>query len=59
MPKIPVIQKPIREVSGVKLLEKAGLAPGEVSIVAGGPCCQTFSTAGKRKSLSDPRGTLF
>ncbi len=55
-PKIPVIQKPIQKVPGTELLEKAGLAPGEVTIVAGGPCCQSFSTAGKRESLSDPFG---
>lgn len=31
----------------------------EVFAVVGGPPCQPFSTAGKRKSVDDPRGSLF
>ena len=27
--------------------------------MSGGPCCQTFSTVGKRESLADSRGGLF
>lgn len=41
------------------LLKEAGLAPGEVFAVVGGPPCQPFSTAGKRLSTNDPRGSLF
>ncbi len=41
------------------LLKKAGLAPGEVFAVVGGPPCQPFSTAGRRLSTNDPRGSLF
>lgn len=41
------------------LLEEAGLAPREATLVAGGPPCQSFSTAGRRQSLGDPRGSLF
>lgn len=58
-PEIPVINSPIQEVSTEELLEKSGLSFEETTIVTGGPCCQSFSTAGKRGSLSDPRGTLF
>lgn len=35
------------------------LRPGEVDLVTGGPPCQPFSTAGKRQSIGDPRGSLF
>lgn len=35
------------------------LQPGEVDLVTGGPPCQPFSTAGKRGSVMDPRGSLF
>ncbi|MFH7026515.1 MAG: DNA cytosine methyltransferase [Heteroscytonema crispum UTEX LB 1556] len=35
------------------------LRPGEVDLVTGGPPCQPFSTAGKRGSVMDPRGSLF
>src|SRR5690606_15469814 len=41
------------------LLREAGLAPGEVFAVVGGPPCQPFSTAGKRQAVNDPRGSLF
>jgi DNA (cytosine-5)-methyltransferase 1 len=42
-----------------EIIEKSGLRPGEAFLVAGGPPCQSFSTAGRRGSLQDPRGTLF
>lgn len=41
------------------ILDQAGLEPGEAVLVAGGPPCQSFSTAGNRQSLGDPRGSLF
>lgn len=41
------------------LLKKASLKADEVFAIVGGPPCQAFSTAGKRESLGDPRGSLF
>ncbi|MDO8964372.1 MAG: DNA cytosine methyltransferase [Coriobacteriia bacterium] len=41
------------------ILKAAGLKRGEAFAVAGGPPCQSFSTAGKRLSVQDPRGSLF
>ena len=41
------------------ILRRAGLKRGEAELVAGGPPCQSFSTAGHRLSLGDPRGSLF
>lgn len=58
-PSLPVLHSPIQAVTTDDLLQEAGLAPGEAMLVVGGPCCQSFSTAGKRKSISDPRGSLF
>ena len=57
----------IQNVSSQELLEEGGmvlnlgraLQPGEVDLVTGGPPCQPFSTAGKRGSVMDPRGSLF
>ena len=56
---LPVINASIKDVSTEYILKKAKLAVGEATIVSGGPCCQSFSTVGKRGSLSDPRGGLF
>ena len=61
------ISRTIESVSAQDLLEEGGrvldigraLQPGEVDLVTGGPPCQPFSTAGKRGSVIDPRGSLF
>ncbi len=42
-----------------EVLKAAGLARGETSLLAGGPPCQSFSTAGRRASITDPRGSMF
>src|SRR2546422_11671433 len=52
---------PLGDVTAVDptcLLQKAGLRRGEAFAVAGGPPCQSFSTAGRRRSMNDPRGAL-
>ena len=57
----------IQNITAQNLLEEGGhltgisrpLHPGEVDLVTGGPPCQPFSTAGKRGSVMDPRGSLF
>lgn len=56
---LPVIERSIEKVRTKELLAKAGLAIGEAFILTGGPCCQSFSTAGKRRSFGDKRGQLF
>ena len=35
-----------------------GLAPGSIDLLVGGTPCQSFSCAGLRKGLADPRGNL-
>jgi DNA (cytosine-5)-methyltransferase 1 len=42
-----------------EVVARAGLGRGEAELVAGGPPCQSFSTAGRRGSFGDPRGGLF
>jgi len=59
-PTLPVINRPIQKVKTHEILKQAGLDVGEAFLVTGGPCCQSFSTAGKRESLGDKeRGGLF
>jgi DNA (cytosine-5)-methyltransferase 1 len=61
------IAREIQNVTSQQLLEEGGrvlnlgraLKPQEVDLVTGGPPCQPFSTAGKRGSVMDPRGSLF
>ncbi|MFM5983585.1 MAG: DNA cytosine methyltransferase, partial [Sphaerospermopsis kisseleviana] len=61
------ISREIQNVTSQQLLEEGGrvlnlgraLQPQEVDLVTGGPPCQPFSTAGKRGSVIDPRGSLF
>lgn len=55
-PNLPLIDKPIGEVTATEVLKKAGLKKSEVFLVYGGPPCQAFSTAGGRRSLEDARG---
>lgn len=41
------------------LLKEIGLKRGDVDVLIGGPPCQSFSTAGKRRTTQDPRGSLL
>lgn len=42
-----------------QLLDELGLEPGELDVLVGGPPCQSFSTAGRRGTVQDPRGQLL
>lgn len=58
-PNLPLISDDIRNYSGEYLLQCAGLKKGELFLLCGGPPCQAFSTAGKRRGLEDERGNVF
>jgi DNA (cytosine-5)-methyltransferase 1 len=56
---VPLIEEKIEDVPTGDILKKADLKVGEAVVLTGGPCCQSFSTAGQRGSVSDPRGSMF
>lgn len=58
LPHIPVIEGDLNNVPTATILKTAGLRPLEAALVIGGPPCQSFSLAGKRMGLNDPRGRL-
>lgn len=49
----------VRSLSGGDILSKVGRARGDVQLLAGGPPCQSWSSAGRQLGLADPRGRLF
>ncbi|MCG3129845.1 MAG: Modification methylase HaeIII [Phycisphaerae bacterium] len=58
-PGMRVFEADINCMSPATLLDAVGLRRSEVDLVVGGPPCQSFSTAGKRRTVQDPRGTLL
>lgn len=58
-PNIKLIPRKLQKVTTKAILDAAGMEPGEPTVVTAGPSCQSFSTAGQRGSVSDPRGVMF
>ncbi|MFG2219013.1 DNA cytosine methyltransferase [Streptomyces sp. NPDC048685] len=52
-PLLPYYDGDIRALSAEHIWQSTGLSEGEVDLLAGGPPCQSFSTAGKRLGLDD------
>lgn len=53
-------QADVRGLTGAEILAKAGgFSCGDIPLLAGGPPCQSWSSAGHQHGLNDPRGRLF
>jgi len=52
-------QSDIRLDTAEQILSKTGVARGDVRLLAGGPPCQSWSSAGHQHGFEDPRGRLF
>lgn len=54
-----VLERDISQLTVEDFLAATGINPDQVDVLIGGPPCQAFSTAGRRQSVQDPRGTLL
>jgi DNA (cytosine-5)-methyltransferase 1 len=52
-------QRDIRTLKGREILDTVGVSRGDVPLLAGGPPCQSWSSAGHQLGFDDPRGRLF
>ena len=58
-PEIPIVDD-IQSVTADDIINQSLLEAGEKPfLITGGPPCQAFSTAGRRKAFTDPRGNVF
>jgi DNA (cytosine-5)-methyltransferase 1 len=58
-PDTEIIEADLSSLDPFVLMDKLNLVPGELDLLVGGPPCQSFSTAGRRRGVADPRGTLL
>ncbi len=56
---LKVIEADISQLSPESVLDSIGLRAEDIDVIVGGPPCQSFSTAGKRGTTQDLRGTLL
>ena len=56
---VKIFEEDVSKLDPLEVLAAVGLQPGELDVLVGGPPCQSFSTAGRRGTVQDPRGTLL
>jgi len=50
---------PIQAISATDMMNAAGLAPGELDVLIGGPPCQAYSVNNHQRGVHDERADLF
>ena len=58
-PDMRIYEGDISTLDPYQVMADLGLKSGELDLLCGGPPCQSFSTAGRRGSVQDVRGTLI
>lgn len=58
-PDLQVLEADLFQIDPEAALKELGIAPDSIDVIVGGPPCQSFSTAGRRGTTQDPRGTLL
>ena len=56
---MPLYDLDVRRLEAARLRRELGLDQQDLFAVVGGPPCQAFSTAGRRRGLQDERGNVF
>lgn len=54
-----IIEADLSKQDPFELMDRLKIKPGELDLLIGGPPCQSWSTAGRRATVSDPRGMLI
>lgn len=53
------VHGPIQDIAASELLNVAGMKPGEIDVIVGGPPCQGYSVYNHKRGIDDPRAGLF